>query len=337
MAAAKNKKHIVHYLSVEDQQSWLKETKDTAVGDFLDAIPYKHFARKNIGYLYAIQHGAKFMFDYDDDNLLPLSKDGKTVIPPFRNSTHVQGVRKVDLSTTAFNHHPLMGATVENSWARGFPLQFIQDKSTQGSDTASPMDLAMESVGVMQFCANGNPDIDAIHRLVHPLPMNFKLKQTEDANTPKPSTHGAVEVPSHALAPYNAQATIHTYKAMWALLLPFTVPGRVSDIWRGYFAEALFRELGISLIFLPAIIEQDRNEHHYLADMQAELDLYFKGGKLLELLRDWKSTSQSVPERMEELWIDLYERGYIELNDVKVAQLWLAALIDIGYKFPTFK
>ena len=37
---------------------------------------------------------------------------------------------------------------------------------------------------------------------------------------------------------------------------------------------------------------------------------------------------------MEELWIDLYERDFIGINDVKGLQLWLAALIDIGYEFP---
>ena len=144
-------------------------------------------------------------------------------------------------------------------------------------------------------------------------------------------------VPSHVYAPYNAQATIHTYQALWALLLPFTVPGRVSDIWRGYFAQAIFKDLGLHLVFLPPVIVQDRNEHHYLADMQAELDLYFKGGKLLEFLSSWTSTATTVPGRMEDLWIDLYERGYIERNDVQVVQFWLAALEEINYKFPSLQ
>lgn len=37
---------------------------------------------------------------------------------------------------------------------------------------------------------------------------------------------------------------------------------------------------------------------------------------------------------MEELWINLYERGYIEIDDVHLLQLWLAALVEIGYSFP---
>mmetsp|Transcript_9027 Transcript_9027/g.14490 ORF Transcript_9027/g.14490 Transcript_9027/m.14490 type:complete len:206 (-) Transcript_9027:109-726(-) len=202
----------------------------------------------------------------------------------------------------------------------------------------------MNSVAVMQFCANENPDIDAIHRLVHPLPMTFHLpnsngknKNPENQQREQISTYGSLVVPSENLAPYNAQATLHTHKAMWGLLLPFTVTGRVSDIWRGYFAEPIFRDLGLSLTFLPPAILQERNEHNYLADMHAELDLYFKGGKLLEFLSTWSSPADNVPESMEMLWIELYERGYIELNDVKVVQLWLAALLEIGYEFPVLK
>ena len=83
-------------------------------------------------------------------------------------------------------------------------------------------------------------------------------------------------------APYNAQATILTHQAFWALFLPFTVPGRVSDIWRVFFAEVLFADLHLSMNFFPLSIIQDRNDHQYLADMQAEIDLFFKSGVLVD-------------------------------------------------------
>lgn len=37
---------------------------------------------------------------------------------------------------------------------------------------------------------------------------------------------------------------------------------------------------------------------------------------------------------MEALWIGLYEREYIEENDVTLVQRWLEALLDVGYHFP---
>jgi hypothetical protein len=75
----------------------------------------------------------------------------------------------------------------------------------------------------------------------------------------------------------------------------------------------------------------------YLADMKAESDLYFKTSKLIEFLTEWKAKSSSIPGRMEQLWIDLYARGYIEENDVKAVQLWLGALASSGYQFPVLR
>jgi hypothetical protein len=329
----------IKFLSVQDQEDWRhKETsQNSAVGAFLNVIPYHHFGRKNVGYLYAIQHGAKILFDFDDDNLLPLDNKNGQVLPPLTNTTHLHGARIVESQHIAFNHHSLLGAPIESSWARGFPLEYIQTNSTYGNVVKEGATVSVDqTIAVMQFCANGNPDIDAIHRLVHPLPMMFAADKRRDNSLLEGiSTDGALVAPSNAFAPYNAQATIHSYNAMWALLLPMTVPGRVSDIWRAYFAQAIFRDAGLSLVMLPPNILQERNEHNYLADMQAELDLYFKGGKLLEFMSDWKNNATSVPARMEDLWIALHERSYIELDDVNVLQLWLAALVEIEYVFPS--
>ena len=41
-----------------------------------------------------------------------------------------------------------------------------------------------------------------------------------------------------------------------------------------------------------------------------------------------------MPERMEELWRAAYERGFLELPDVRNVQLWLATLQRLGYTFP---
>ena len=36
----------------------------------IDVLPWNHFGRKNIGYIYAILHGACIIWDFDDDNIL---------------------------------------------------------------------------------------------------------------------------------------------------------------------------------------------------------------------------------------------------------------------------
>ena len=315
---------LLTFLSIKDQEEWAVQLGET--GTFVRNIPYNHFARKSIGYLYAIQHGAKFIFDFDDDNILGRDERGN-LLSPLKNETHLQNARTAMQAKHIFNSHPLMGASLHNSWARGFPLELVLDETTQGS-IAFESDFSMKRIGVMQLCANGDPDIDAVHRLTKPLPMHFRSER--DGGQP-------VVVPKHVFAPYNAQATLHTVDALWALLLPSTVPGRVSDIWRGYFAEALFRDLDLAVAYLPPRITQDRNAHNYLADMEAESDLYLKAGTLIRFLSGWSNNAlETIPARMEGLWIDLYERGYIEEGDVKMVQRWLSALCEIGYEFPRF-
>lgn len=55
---------------------------------------------------------------------------------------------------------------------------------------------------------------------------------------------------------YNAQATLHMYSALWSLMLPVTVHGRVSDIWRGYVAQKIMGLLGLRLVFSPSMVKQ---------------------------------------------------------------------------------
>ena len=40
------------------------------------------------------------------------------------------------------------------------------------------------------------------------------------------------------------------------------------------------------------------------------------------------------PNSIKRLWIDLYENGFVEIEDVHSVILWLKALSDVGYQFP---
>lgn len=327
----------VFFFSVEKQKEW--EQTDGPLGEFTRNLPWKHFSRKNLGFLFSILHGAEVVFDFDDDNYIKLdAKNGKPMnIFPETNVDNGKrtlfNVSVVSIGIHAFNHHIIMHPSIivnETSWARGFPLDLIRNKNTHGRiayQTDVHLKSRTEEIGVIQYLADGDPDIDAIHRLSKPLPMTFNFGE---------AAHPVI-VPKHAYAPYNAQATIHTKNALWATLLPATVPGRVSDIWRSFLAQCIFADAGLRLVFAPPKISQKRNYHNYLADFEAEQDLFTKSGKLLEFLMKWDTAADSIPKRVERLWIDLYERGYIEHEDVLSVQLWFAALYQIGYKFPSLR
>jgi hypothetical protein len=322
----------------------------------VQALPWNHFGRKNVGFLYAILHGARVIWDFDDDNMLlspqsileipgnpwvvssSSSSDAKRSsngsssafingrsLPPTFNVVAIksQGQGQGKGAATSFNPYPIMGAPTLPCWPRGLPLEDIK---REGANQSALYDTTLDTarVGVVQSLANHDPDMDAIFRLTMPIPFDFPTG-------PRP-----LVVPDGAYAPYNAQATLHLYSSLWSLLLPVTVHGRVSDIWRGYVAQRLGRDIGMKLLFSPPIVRQDRNSHNYLADFDSEGPLYTRAGKLIAQLDAWKPSpaSASLVACIEELWVFLYEHGYFKAEDVALVQAWLQSLLAAGYQFP---
>ena len=241
------------------------------------------------------------------------------------------------------------------SWPRGLPLSHIKPSSyiahggSHHSYTAggkhihtlyghpTVISLPSRKIGIVQSLANTDPDVDAIYRLLMPIPFNFTSKIPHIHTQGALSSHDLklLKVPDRAYAPYNAQATLHSYSALWSLLLPVTVHGRVSDIWRGYIYQRLAKDLGLDLLFSSPSVTQVRNVHNYLADFDSEQALYRQADRLIEQLSELTLTGPSLPSRMEALYVYLYERGYIELADVELCQQWLSALISVRYTFPS--
>lgn len=325
----------VFFLSRDKQMEWTKVKG--AFGNFVRLIPWDHLCRKNVGYLFAIVQGAKYIFDVDDDIYVKLEDSGtpQELLPvesedPFKMK--LENVNIIMQGSKVFNHHPIMGASVNQSWARGFPKEHIHHEHTQGK-IAYQMDIPFASprkeIGVIQFLIDEYPDVDSMHHAKHPLAtMTFR---------PENKQH-PVLVPTHAYAPYNSHATIHTKHALWATLLPSTVPGHVSDIWRSYFSQCIFADAGLQLIFSPPkVIRKYSKDIDAQDNFHDNQDLYEKSGALIEFLSQWDSIHDNIPERMKDLWIDLYEFGYIELEDVYSVQAWLDTLSQIGYEFPPLK
>ena len=163
--------------------------------------PWSHFGRKNIGYLYAVLHGAALVWDFDDDNLL-LSKHhmfdhisrsinasapgptgagaGATAATAAATAsaaaasntmTALEPLGYSALSMLSFNPYPLMGAPSAPCWPRGLPLQDIKFNASQVA--LKPKKIPIASVGIIQSLANHDPDVDAIYRLTQPLPFDF--------------------------------------------------------------------------------------------------------------------------------------------------------------------
>jgi hypothetical protein len=231
------------------------------------------------------------------------------------------GVRP-PLNTPVFNPYPALGST-HFSWPRGFPLEQINNETTREAKAVVPTHINPATIGVVQALANFNPDVDAIYRLTRPLPLDF------EGGIPRPFI-----LPAHTYTPFNGQATLFYSRAAWALYLPVTVHGRVSDIWRSYIAQRLMRDAGLQLAFDGPWVNQVRNEHRIIADLESETFMYLRTEALIKYLDEWTSTASTMSERIVDLYAALFEREYIEHADVVNMELWVRELESVGYAFP---
>ena len=121
-------------------------------------LPYKSYARKNIGYLYAISKGAKKIYETDDDNLSDFHRVFAAKDDDVCSATLVNdGVRD------AQNVYAYFGRP--DVWPRGFPLENINN--TDGNNVLSPAGVTKSYSPIKSYLVNGDPDTDAIFRLTH--------------------------------------------------------------------------------------------------------------------------------------------------------------------------
>jgi len=130
--------------------------------EFASLCPTRHYARKNIGYLAAMAQGSKVIIETDDDNL-----PRETFWHDRRRSWRAPVVA----GTGWVNLYRYFTDSV--IWPRGFDLASVQ---RQVPDYAS---LSVREVDcpIQQGLADENPDVDAIYRLVLPLPISFKAER----------------------------------------------------------------------------------------------------------------------------------------------------------------
>lgn len=277
--------------------------------NILEHLPWNHFGRKNVGYMYAIANGAKVIYDTDDDNLLRVPMGD------------IMGLATDDVPLVDTGGEPVTNIyrlfSSNFSWPRGLPLDRVKDAPGAITNNTSPHPV------VFQALANHDPDVDAIYRLTRPLPLDFDLAPSR-----------AAALPSGTFSPFNAQATMFTEDALWALLLPVTVHGRVSDIWRSYLVQRIMWDAGFSLAFTVPTVKQCRNVHTYLADFDAEDHLYGRTAELIRVLLEWEPESRTVSGRLIEGAVMLYEYSFLEYQDVELMDAWVADLMATGYRFP---
>lgn len=280
------------FLSVEDQlkTGW----------KFAQACPTRHYARKNIGYLLALREGVDYIAETDDDNM-PSDAFYHPLEPATPAST-LDDVGWVNL----YRYY-----TDALIWPRGLPLDSVNDP-LPSLPAPSPGNAVIQ-----QGLADENPDVDAIYRLLLPLPFYFTGKHR-------------IALGNNAWCPFNSQNTIYYRAAFPLLYLPAYCSFRMTDIWRSFVAQRICWANGWTVLFREATVVQDRNDHNLMRDFEDEISGYTGNRKIAELLQgiELEGSPASIAADMRKCYAVLVGEGFIGAEELPLLDAWLGDIAE---------
>lgn len=289
----------------------------------VDYLPYDSYVRKSVGYLFAIQHGAKKILDVDDRGVVIDDDIGKH----FDVELIGEGARQEVILQYSHDNpnrtvvNPYIHFGQRSVWPRGLPLENVGEIGHE--------EFYTEIFGGRQFIqqgiSNGLPDVDSVFYFTRKSGLEaFDIRFDEHA--PK------VALPQGMMVPVNSFNTIFHSSAFWGLMLPVSVSTMASDVLRGYWAQRLLWEIGgYVVVYPPTIHRYDRIEGYPFSE---EKDLHVNVGRLTKFLVAWRSGKHRLFEKILELSYAMAEEGFWTEQDVKFAAAWLQDLLAVGYMQP---
>lgn len=278
------------------------DAPETARFSLSAALPYNHYCRKMLGYLYAVQTGADTIVDTDDDNI---PKQG-WAFPSFDGA--FEAIAGGPGFINVYRYYAKQAI-----WPRGLPLRLINDKAP----LPQPRSAAVTRVGVWQGLADEDPDVDAIYRLTSDTPCFFEER-------------APLVLPQGIVSPFNSQNTMFRRELFSLLYLPATVTFRFTDILRGLVAQPIMWLKGFHLGFTNATVVQKRNPHDYFKDFVSEIPMYEHGEKALKIVQEAISSAESVGENLRRGYAALNAQGIVADAELKILESWLSDLEAFG-------
>jgi hypothetical protein len=269
-------------------------------GRFARLCPTKHYARKNVGYLLALEAGAELIIETDDDNLpyesFWAARNRMQTVPVLENTDWVN----------IYSYF-----TPTNIWPRGLPLDAVQN----GVPDYASLRAREADCPIQQGLADEDPDVDAIYRLTLPLPVSFQPGRR-------------VALGSNAWCPFNSQNTTWWKDAFPLLYLPAYCSLRMTDIWRSFIAQRIASVNGWAVLFHEATVWQERNEHNLMRDFEDEIPGYLNNrriGKVLEQL-DLRPGVDQLSDNLLICYEALIRIGVFDARELALLEAWTSSI-----------
>jgi hypothetical protein len=235
--------------------------------ELAQGTPFNHYARKNVGYVLAANEGADVIVETDDDNEpRPEFWAERKAVPAYS-----------DLRVDRCGWINVAQRFCAAIWPRGFPLTKVRKGARPFAYVDNAGDFLFLGSPIQQGMASGDPDVDAIFRMLH-----------HGGEIPISAIGPQVVLGPGSWCPINSQNTTWFRAAFPLLYLPSSCNSRCSDIWRGLIAQRIVwtvPEWG-GVLFHGATVVQNRNPHDLLDDFEQEIPLYLYTARAAEILRE---------------------------------------------------
>jgi hypothetical protein len=264
-------------------------------------IPYNHYARKNIGYLYAIKHGYNIIYETDDDNI---PYDNFDSILQFDNLYMVSDDRNKWINIFKFYTNNI------NIWQRGHPLSLIHIEPQ----------FKIEQTDIKPSIINGlvenDPDVDAIYRLTT---NNCNVKWKENTS---------IIISNKNVCSFNTQNTYWINNELFiTMLIPSSVSFRYCDILRGIICNILLKKTGNYMMYTSPNVVQNRNEHNLINDLQSEIEMYVHNENILDFIdigiESIDGDYIQLKKLMKCIYNNLLDNKVITQLDIDILDKWL--------------
>jgi hypothetical protein len=262
--------------------------------------PTAHYARKNLGYLTAIRDGAQLIVETDDDNWPNATF--------FATRERVQRTRVVTAARWINVYSYFTDALI---WPRGLPLTAIRSVELP----YAMLPTASVDCPIQQGLADDNPDVDAIYRLVLPLPQKFRGDRR-------------IALGPGSWCPFNSQNTAWWPPAFPLLYLPAYCSFRMTDIWRSLVAQRVAAINDWHILFHEPTVRQERNEHNLMRDFADEVSGYLNNEAIREALEATVLTAGAgeIPENLRRCYRALVKLGVMVEPELLLLDAWLEDL-----------
>ena len=263
--------------------------------DLCEKIPYNHYSRKNLGYLYAIKKGYKVIYETDDDNI------------PYDRFDHFEekSIRIGDKNKwiNVFKYF------TNNSyiWPRGFPLSQIKQEPQYS------IEETMSYPSIVNGLVENDPDVDALFRLICNHGDSIKWNPNQQ-----------VVVDPKNMCLFNTQNTFWVDPSIFEIMfIPCSVSFRYCDILRSIIAHVILKKLNKSMMYTSPNVIQNRNEHNLMSDFKSEIEMYLHNETILEFIEKNTESALTLKDTIIQIYSNLLEKKVIQSTDVDLIKIWL--------------